>query len=152
MANIAEDAVKSVVTKLQSVAELSGKSFYILSDDELTAFSGLFPFPAVGVIYEGMRSAGEAGKTSGRNGLSAKLSINVVLIFKDQSDVIPMQLDTIKTEALALMDKIRNTLRDTQGPSMHKWEFVLETPAMSKKGVVVWMQRWTLPVLLTQGL
>lgn len=150
--SVVADVVQGMVTTLQSIAGLQGKTFHILTEEELFDRAKAVPFPAVGVVYEGMRSLGEPGKPTHKTGLSAKLNLAVVVFYQTKAPVGQVAADALKPQALDLLDTIRNTIRVTPGPGTRTWEFLVEAPAVERNGVVVYIQRWTIPVMLSQGL
>lgn len=148
MVNPATDATSAILTVLQSVAGLEQKSFFILSEDELMNRAVTVSFPAAGVIYEGMRSNPDQGATH-HVGLNATINVAIIVFYKNAVGIGVNAADSFKPQALALLDTIRNLLRDTRGPSGHYWHFLMEAPALEKNGVVVWVQRWSLPIKLS---
>lgn len=148
MSNIATESELNLKLALQSIAELgNGKVMSILSEDDLMNKAKLVPFPAAGLVYEGMRSRAEVQVTQ-KVGLSVDLGISIVVFYRPD---FPAGTD-MKNEALMLLDKIRNKIKGTTAPGGKKWRFVAEVPAVEKAGVVVWIQRWSTPVMLTEGL
>lgn len=151
MSSVAVDTINALITSLQSVAGLNGKTFHILTEAELMDRSRLIPSPSVGVLYEGMRSTGTGGGTH-RTGLSAELSAALVVYYRNATPLGQAGMDAQKPVAIEMLDAIRNQLRDTRGPGGHYWRFLSESPALEKDGLVVWIQRWSTPVMLSQGL
>lgn len=149
--NVATDTVASLVASLQSVAGVKG-AFHALTEEELMDKAKVLQYPAAGVIYEGMRGGGDSGKATHRVGLSADLTVSLVILYNSKAVLGQTAMDALKLEALELLDLIRNTIRDTRGPSQHFWRFISEAPALEKNGVVLYIQRWSLPVKLSQGL
>lgn len=127
---------------LQSIATLGEKSLVVYSTEELMSKSSLVPIPAAGVIYEGTRATGEAGRDTNRQGTSAE-AIFTVLILADR-----MKLSTQETKEanIHVMGLIRKALRGKLSPSGHKYRFMLEAPADEKDDVLIWSQRWAVPI------
>lgn len=147
MASLAQSMVTGSLALLQSIAGLTNKALYVLSEAELMERGRVMSYPAVGVIYEGMRSHPDA-QPAHRVGLNVELGMAVVVFYR--SGPSKDQDDANKTAALALLDQIRGKFLDTVGPSGKFWRFVAEAPALEKDGVVVWVQRWSLPATLMQ--
>lgn len=110
--------------------------------------------PVAAIVYEGMVShrdntgRGEP-KHSHEMGMAAAYSLSIIVVA--QSDIIT-QTD-FKTPAMNTLGIIRAAMRDTraapaQGGASHYWRFVSEQPAVIKKSVSVWVQRWSTPAIL----
>jgi hypothetical protein len=113
--------------------------------DMLDLLAGVRSYPAVGIIYEGMRSQPEAGSTA-KVGVSCEIVVSFVLV--EQGDAV-VSTDQKKTRAIDYLDAMRGQfmgLRSTV--TQHFWHFLVESPAELKAGMVVWVQRWSLPVQL----
>jgi hypothetical protein len=142
---IATRAVQAMLDSLQLIAELDGKTFHVLAESELLEISGKLPVPCAGVIYEGLQARQSSGPTH-RAGLASDLGIAVIIFYKAAHPLGQLQANAYKLQAIQLLDTFRSKIRDTQGPSGHVWRFVSEAPAMERNGIVVWAQRWSLPV------
>lgn len=140
--------IDSVRDTLQLIADFDGgKVFAVVDADELFDKSAQVPYPAAGVIYEGIRpsAASDSGKSSHKVGMSCELGVAITLIVEN---TFPQGQET-KGVAIDILDAIRRKFMDTKSPSGHYWRFVLEAPAISKDGVTIWVQRWSTPIILT---
>ena len=144
---IALRALDSLMAGLQSISQLNEKVFFVLSQAEVENREQIVPLPAVGIVYEGMTPAGQAGFDTGVTPMQVKLSFAVLLFYKGNAAVGRNQSDLYKPEALELLDTMRSTLRLTPGPFGPFWQFGGEMPADELRGVVVWAQRWALPAM-----
>lgn len=126
--------------------DLGGKVVVVYDEDDLLdAVKGLKSYPAVGIVYEGMRSMPEAGSTM-KVGVSAEVVISFVLI--EQGDAIHSS-NLKKTRAIDHLDMMRGQFMGIRSTvTGHMWHFLVESPAELKSGMVCWVQRWALPVQL----
>jgi hypothetical protein len=124
----------------------AGKVFHVYSEEELMDKTKGITFPAVGIVYEGMRAVPEdSDKKSVKMGVSAELVAAVMLIQRPDS----ISAADTKTPTMNLLDDIRQEIMGSKSPSGHWWKFVVEASANEKNGVVIWLQRWSTPVQLT---
>lgn len=149
MNDIAKKCVDDLKTHLAQLIA-AGKVFHVYSEEELMDKTKGITFPAVGIVYEGMRAVpesstnAEAAKVSHRLGVSAEL-VAAVMILQRPDNI--SAADT-KTPALSLLDDIRQEIHGSKSPSGHWWRFIVEASAQEKNGVVIWLQRWSTPVQL----
>lgn len=144
--SIVTNSMNQLIGYLQSIAELNGKVIQVYNVDDLMSNLVGVKYPAGGVLYDGMRSVPEAGAgPTDRKGLSAELIISVLLVMRTESFGPTDQ----PNQATVLLDTIRDKIKGTNGPSMHKWRFVVEAAAAERKGNILWVQRWALPLQLT---
>jgi hypothetical protein len=54
-----------------------------------------------------------------------------------------------KVPIMNLLDSVRFAMLGTRSVTGHFYEFLLEAPAESKKGLIFWAQRWQVPIQLT---
>jgi hypothetical protein len=101
-------------------------------------------FPAVGVVYEGMRPTSDGDKATHKLGISAELVASVMMFHRPDN----MNAADTKTPAMTLLDSIRKEIMGSKSPTGHFWKFVVEAAATEKNGVVIWIQRWSTPVQL----
>jgi hypothetical protein len=142
--DVAFRCVDDLKTKLESLAKLKGKAFWVYNEDHLMDKTKGITFPAVGVVYEGIRAVSENQKDTYKVGFSGELVASVMVI--QRPDTIS-PADT-KKPAVELLDDIRGQIMGTKSPSGHQWRFVVEASASEKNGVVIWIQRWSTPVQL----
>lgn len=142
MANpIATKCVTDVVTRIETVPEMKGKTFHVMSDQELLDKTKGLMYSCVAVIYGGITSVAEDGDT-GKKGVSCELSMDVILFFRGNAQA---QNDP-KVGAVAMLDTMRDKMREGRSPSGHFWRFQSERAIELKTGLMGYMQRWTTPV------
>jgi hypothetical protein len=111
-------------------------------DDLLDALKGVRSYPAVGIVYEGMRSMPEVGPTA-KVGVSVEVVVSFVLI--QQGPAISAS-DQKRTKAIDYLEQMRNQfLNQKSTVTSHFWKFMVEAPVTMKGGMVVWSQRWSVP-------
>lgn len=140
-------ATKCVADLKAHLAQLiaAGKVFHVYSEEELMDKTKGITFPAVGIVYEGMRAVNEdSDKKSVKIGVSAELIAAVMLIQRPDN----ISAADTKTPTMNLLDDIRQEIMGSKSPSGHWWKFVVEASANEKNGVVIWLQRWSTPVQL----
>lgn len=140
-------ATKCVADLKGHLAQLiaAGKVFHVYSEEELMDKTKGITFPAVGIVYEGMRAVSEdSDKKSVKMGVSAELIAAVMLIQRPDN----ISAADTKTPTMNLLDDIRQEIMGSKSPSGHWWKFVVEASANEKNGVVIWLQRWSTPVQL----
>lgn len=146
---IASQIITQAIAVLQSIAQLQNKVVFVYDDDDLAdKLKGVKTYPAVGIIYEGMRAVmtpGESYKaTTGKLGMSAELVISFVIAQQPETIVAT----DAKTPVIILLDAIRSSMMGTRSATGHLWRFVVEAPAVKSKGLAFWVQRWSVPVQL----
>lgn len=146
---IVTQTINSLVASLQSIADLQGKAFHLVTEDELFDRSKMLNFPTAGVVYGGMTKR-DPQKATHNIGLSAVLVAHVVVYYPTKVGIGQTSVDAQKPRVLLLLDQIRTGLMDTRAPGGKFWEFVSEAPAAEKNGVVVWMQTWQTPVVVAR--
>lgn len=141
---IVNDCIESVEQLLKSLDDFGSKVFYIYSEDELLDKTKAISLPAMGVVYDGMRSLSESGKDTGKIGVSAEIVVTVIVVFRREnfSTVDP------KLKVVQVLDSIRNKFRGVRSPTGHLWRFQLEAAVEGKKGLQSYIQRWSTPVQL----
>jgi hypothetical protein len=114
-------------------------------EDLLNVLKGVRAFPAVGIVYEGMRSMSEEGPTA-RVGISSEIVLGFVLV--ERGDEIH-STNQKKTRAIDYLDGMRDQFMGQRSVvTGHFWHFLVESPAALRSGAVCWVQRWSLPVQL----
>lgn len=145
----AQDCINDAVAKLRDTKEFgvnAGKEkvFTVYSEDDLMNKSKLITYPAVGVMYEGTR-ANTLDKTG--QGLAGDCSLAIVLLM-DGGSVAGINT---QHEGARILTAIRKQfrLKCANSPTMHKWRFVSELPMGNVGNLLVFIQRWETPILLT---
>jgi len=137
------ECAHDLLTRLQSIADLNGKALFVFSEDDLLDKIKGVTLPAVGIVYEGMRSMPEQG--TAKVGISCELVFSLAVINRPE---VLSKADT-KTVTLNLLDQIRQTLLVTRSPTGHYWKFVVEAATSVRNGTVFWVSRWSTPIQLT---
>lgn len=141
---IATECIEDVVKRINTIPTLRDKVFHVYSDQELLDKTKGLMYSCVAVIYAGLHAVTEAGSTH-KVGLSAEIVVDTILFFRSNAQA---QSDP-KTGAVAILDAMRNSFKDTRSPSGHFWRFQSETAIELKSGLVGYLQRWAAPVQLT---
>lgn len=148
-ANVVTASIEQAVGFLQSIADFraaeddptEARVYRVNNMEDLMDEVEGIPRPCVGVVYEGMRNS----DPSKQQGYSAEVVISFVLFM----DTEKLGYTNAPADATLLLDTMRNTIKGKRGPSNHFWKFSFEATPVEKKGEVVWVQRWILPVQLS---
>jgi hypothetical protein len=135
------DCVDDLKAKIVSVPEFKQKVFYVYSENDLLDKLKGLSFPAVGIMYENTQSKDDGNKM----GMSAVLQCAVAVMVAGKTVA---NLDS-KNEAALLLDAVRRGIIKTVSPTGHKWSFVMETCAGEVNGAIVYIQRWSTPIILS---
>jgi hypothetical protein len=131
--------------RLQSVAVLNKQVFKVSSPNQLGAKLKALPPPAVGVIYEGLRSVGQPGVGLNK-GLSTNAVFGLYMTFSSASYAPGIDIQTPITD---ILHQMRLALLEKDSPSSHGWQFLVEAFVDSNSTHEIWMQKWQTPVILT---
>jgi hypothetical protein len=142
--SMATQVMNEVLGLVQSIAQFSKSTIFVYSDDDLQNKVRGANFPAVGIIYNGMKVKPEMSK-SVRLGLSGDLTFTLMLIQQSQT------ISTTDTKGISmnLLDSLRGAILGVRSITGHFYQFQLEAPAQPSKGYIFWGQRWSVPVQLT---
>lgn len=134
----------ATLIKNAGLPKLEDKVIALDLDDQLFTKlgSGLIKRPAVGILYEGGRT--QNGQGGAQLGISAELTFSVLLLC-EVPNIAPNLTETT-TEAMVLLDGIRDAVQGQMSPTGHKWKWVIEAPAGKRDRFLVWLQRWAVPV------
>jgi hypothetical protein len=143
---VIEEAEQKLLQLNAPPVNLTGKVVVAYDENDLLdVLKGVRSFPAVGIVYEGMRSASEEGPTA-RVGLSAEIVLGFVLV--ERGDEIHRTGEK-KVRAIEYLDAMRYQFSAKKSTvTGHFWKFMVESPAALRTGAVCWVQRWSLPVQL----
>lgn len=144
MERTASTTVSSVVTALQSIADLGNKVFPILSQADVDAVVDKIPFPAVGVVYGGIEINDKVPR-----GAAGKIFIDIAIAYKVEAILGQAVGQTYQMKALDLLDAIRATMFALKGPNGKDWMLESELPPIQSGVITQWVQRWALPIILT---
>jgi len=145
------DILNEASTKLLQLdappVDLTGKVVVAYDENDLLdVLKGVKSFPAVGIVYEGMRSQSEEGKPTAKVGISCEIVLGLVLV--ERGDEIHKTFQK-KVRAIEYLDAMRYQFMGQRSTvSNHFWHFMVEAPAALRSGTVCWVQRWSVPVQL----
>jgi len=132
-------------TRLHTIASLKKQVFKVSSPTLLANKLKALPPPAVGIVYEGMRSVGQPGV-----GLNKGLSTNAVFgLYMTFSSVQYAPGVDIQTPITDILHEMRILMMEKVSPSSHNWQFMVEAFVDSNTTHEIWMQKWQTPVLIT---
>lgn len=132
-------------TRLHTIASLKNQVFKVSSPQLLGAKLKALPPPAVGIVYEGLRSVGQSGV-----GLNKGLSTNAVFgLYLTYSSVVYAPGVDIQTPITNLLHEMRGALLEKVSASSHNWQFMVESFVDSNSTHEIWMQKWQTPIILT---
>ena len=146
LTEILEEASTRLLQLNAPPVNLTGKVVVAYDENDLLdVLKGVKSYPAVGIVYEGMRSMPEGGPTA-RVGLSCEVILGFVLV--ERGDEIHAT-NQKKVRAIEYLDAMRSQFIDQRSTvTKHFWHFMVEAPAALRSGTVCWVQRWSLPVQL----
>jgi len=146
LTDVLEEAKTKLLQLNAAPADLTGKVVVAYDENDLLdVLKGVKSLPAVGIVYEGMRSMTEQGPTA-RVGLSAEIVLGFVLV--ERGDEIHNTLQK-RVRAIEYLDAMRLQFMGQRSQvTKHFWKFMVESPAALRTGSVCWVQRWSLPVQL----
>ncbi len=143
---VLEEAKAKLLQLNAPPTDLTGKVVVAYDEEDLLdMLKGVKAYPAVGIIYEGMRSVAESGPTA-KIGISNEIRLSFALIEHGNAVHSTHQK---KTRAIDYLEAMRyQFMGEKSTVTGHFWHFLVEAPASLKAGTVVWVQRWSLPVQL----
>lgn len=129
-----------------SAVKLTGRVVMALNEDDLIdLLKNVRSFPAIGVVYEGMRSMPES-KPTANVGVSCEMVVAFVLI--EQGDAV-VSTDQKRSRAIDYLEAMRGPFMGKKSQiTGHFWHFLVEAPAEVRSGMVAWVQRWSVPIQL----
>jgi hypothetical protein len=146
LTDVLEEASTRLLQLNAPPVNLTGKVVVAYDENDLLdVLKGVRSFPAVGIVYEGMRSMPEPGPTA-KVGLSCEIVLGLVLV--ERGDEIH-RTDQKRVRAIEYLDAMRLQFMGYKSTVTHHfWRFVVESPASLRTGAICWVQRWTVPVQL----
>lgn len=147
LTEILEEASAKLLQLNAAPINLTGKVVVAYDENDLLdVLKGVRSFPAVGIIYEGMRSLSEESNSTAKVGLSCEVVLGCVLV--ERGDEIHRTQEK-KVRAIEYLDAMRYQFMGQRSTvTQHFWHFMVESPAALRTGAVCWVQRWSLPVQL----
>lgn len=148
MKDFARACMADLTDRVKASALVKNKVYTVYDQEHLMDTSKGIVFPCVGVLYEGTRStSADQSQASHKVGLSAEAVYSIVLLTKP--DIIGNNTNYLA--AVDMLDTLRGLVLNTKAPTGHFWRFVVEAAAQEKNGIVSWVQRWSVPVILAPG-
>jgi hypothetical protein len=129
-----------VIARLQSIASLKGKVFMVTNEDEAMDKIKGTSFPQACVMYEGTRAL----DSREQKGISCEAVFGLIVLYRVEKLA---GVDT-KRGAIKLLDDVRKAMRASRAPTGNHWKFIVEAQATQKDTVVIYLQRWSVPVQL----
>lgn len=141
---LVEAQSRLVQTTVNGTLVFEGKTVIVYNEDDLVDKTRTIKsYPALGIVYEGMRSRPEDGETW-KVGVSGEIVMAFVVI--DQGEGM-QQASVKKTRAIDYLDAMRDQFMGQRSTvTGHFWHFLVESPAELRTGMVCWIQRWSVPV------
>ena len=140
MVDVVNLAVVDVTTRLKSLAAITSTTAYLYDEDDLLDSKKVLQYPAVGVLYGGLRGLDDSSKT----GAKAELFIDIAIGGEKMCLDNPL-IDDKKPSVTALLADIRQVMScdftSVAYTSTHKWQFVAELPN-DIEGLIAYAQRW----------
>lgn len=145
LTEILEEASSKLLQLNAPPVNLTGKVVVAYDENDLMdVLKGVRSYPAVGVVYEGMRSMSEEPKPTAKVGISCEVVLGFVLV--EAGNEIH-RTDQKKVRAIEYLDAMRyQFINQRSTVTQHFWHFIVEAPAALRTGAVCWVQRWSLPV------
>ena len=140
MVDVVNLAITDVTTRLQSLTEIKDTTIYLYDQDQLSDEQITLQYPAVGVLYGGLRGIDDSSKT----GLKSELFVDIAIAGEKMCSSNP-RIDDKKPSITSLLAQVRDVMFcdfiTVAYTSTHKWQFVAELPE-SIDGIMAYAQRW----------
>ncbi len=136
MADIVDLALSDLVSKLKTITEIKDTTVKLYMADEVLKTADKLQYPAVAVIYAGMRKVGEE---------SIKHYLDVdVFVASDELCNNDAQVNNLIPKATTILASIREVVSCTSPvPGGHNWKLQAEVPAaIEGKDLIGYAQRW----------
>ena len=133
---VMEDLKKRLLTA--SIVK-EGKCTQVYSEKELKDKTKAIPLPAIGLVYEGMRSNQTGDNANSNSSVSCMAVVSVILLTDKKNQAGGTSAEAAHT----LIGSCRNVIKNQRAPTGHKYKFVVEAPASEDDSTVLWVQRWT---------
>ncbi len=141
---ISVDHVCDLTSKIENVREVKSRVVSVYSQDDMLNKKKSLKYPAVGVLYIGIRGKTDSSKT----GAASNLICDILLLGGNVHNDNIRGVDQ-KRASYEILEDIRNEIMCTYAPSGHKWTFISELPFHLNDGIMAYAQRWSTTVLLT---
>jgi len=130
--------IADVMARLQTITAISNKVVSLYGPEDILKTTDKLDFPAVGVLYSGMRSLTDSTKT----GQKAYLMVDIFVAGDDLCND-DAQTNDVKPGITSILQDIRNAMVCNTAPGNHTWQFMAEFPEqLTEKEVIGYVQRW----------
>lgn len=143
--DIVSEAILDLTSKLNDVSSVKKKVVYIYDQDDLLDKQKKLGFPAVGIVYVGLKGNEDSSKT----GLAVTLVCDIYLIGGEQCVDKRADLKSGNTTILGEMRRSIACSKLLTNGALRKWKFVAESPVDIHPEYLGYVQRWSTVVLLT---
>lgn len=138
MADIVQDHITDVVTRLNTISTIQNKTVSLYTPDQILKTTEKLSYPAVGIIYTGIRGLPDSSRTGQKAGLMIDIFVAGEELCNDDA-----QINDLKPAITQILQDIRNVMACTTAPGSHKWEFMAEFPEqLQKEEILGYVQRW----------
>lgn len=144
MVDVVTEVILDLTKLVAQVPAVQQKIVYMYDQDELLDAKKQLGFPAVGIVYVGLRGKDD----SSRSGLAAEIVCDIYLLGAESCTSKLIGADQ-KPSTTSLLDNIRNEIKCNVAPGQRKWKFVFEQPVQFTQDVLAYVQRWSITVVLT---
>lgn len=141
-----KQCIDSMVEAMQSIAGFKTTTEHVHEPDAIMNRLSGVPGNWCGVVYEGSRASSEEGFS--KRGIGTLLSISLYPVIDANVGFAGLKSET---DVLEVLRSMRQVIMGSTPPSGHPWQFVMETYVDSKKGKLLWQQRWVTPVIHPPG-
>jgi len=142
--DVVTESVDNLKALIATVEAITQKLVYLYDQDELLDERKKIGYPAVGVVYSGMRAKSDSTLT----GLAVDITLDVYLIGGELCGSKIGATDE-KISTTSLLADIRDAIRCNIAPGQRKWKFVFELPSAFDQEVLGYVQRWSTTLILT---
>lgn len=136
VSNRATECIQDLINKINTLPLVKNKTLWVYDEEQLMDKTKGLTFPAVGVVYEGIRSTDDFPGRSGKVGFTSELVASLMLLTRQDAPTGKSS----HLPAVQLLDDIRQCILGTRSPTGHLWKFIVEAAASEKHGTVVWVQ------------
>jgi len=141
---VVTEHVDDLIKRIKTVSLIRDKIVYVYDQESLLHSTKKLGYPAVGVIYVGMKGNSDSSRT----GLAAELTCDIYLLGADAC-ITQLSKTDEKPTVTKILDLIRVAIRCHIAPSQRKWKFIFEIPFALDGGSLAYVQRWSTVTLLT---
>jgi len=131
------DCLADLQAHITAVPLIRSKVFTIISENDLLDKARLTKLPSAGVFYAGITSQGKPG-----DGMGTMARFVIAVLY--DSNTVGNQ--NTQSQALELLDSIRDEIKHNRSPAGFHWRFSSESAGDPMGNVMVYTQTWMCPV------